>query len=475
MAFDDFDYEENPVEDASMSRVSYVAEPPTDPSRIRNAGREVDADGTNSLVSQYNTNCMRTGWFNQSIFVAKRTAPIDRGIPFACTAAFSTVAMAKLSTSGTGRAGRKVLALMALLFAPLCFTAGPASRGRTARAASAEAADGPSEEAIKTRSIFMSLDSDEFGIDMDEVEKSGIPTDETEPDDLQQVGDFVSGPFILPFVTAIVEAKKSLKLRGAPEEAENAFYYSAVNQVAAVKSDEPGFDFRALKPDVVEEITEAMKEEDAKNAAATPDAAVAMMADGLSARRIDCGGAEEKWPPGIKCMRFDRLVREKLEGGFPPRLAMALDAVMGGGAAVWEAQQRREHLAGWQLFLCSACVGLAMAPTVRAADLVNGEAVFDANCVSCHAGGGNKIYPQQTLSRSALERNGKYSVELIAQQVSNGQTPMPAFKAKLTEKSIEDVASFVYAEAEVNWKDKKLVGGSARRFSQFLDSLWPFQ
>eukprot|EP00439_Symbiodinium_sp_Y106_P060206 s3909_g8.t2 len=115
-----------------------------------------------------------------------------------------------------------------------------------------------------------------------------------------------------------------------------------------------------------------------------------------------------------------------------------------------QAQQRREHLPGWQLFLCSACIGLAMAPAVRAADLVNGEAVFDANCVSCHAGGGNKIYPLQTLSRSALERNGKYSVELIAQQVSNGQTPMPAFSDKLTEKSIEDVASFVYAEAEVS-------------------------
>ncbi|CAE7402176.1 petJ [Symbiodinium natans] len=92
--------------------------------------------------------------------------------------------------------------------------------------------------------------------------------------------------------------------------------------------------------------------------------------------------------------------------------------------------RRREHLAGWQLLLCSACLGLAAVPA-RAADLVNGEALFDANCVSCHAGGGNKIYPQQTLSRSALERNGKNSVELIAQQVSNGQAPMPSFRGKL--------------------------------------------
>eukprot|EP00439_Symbiodinium_sp_Y106_P044628 s3772_g5.t1 len=282
MAFDDFDYEENPVEDASMSRVSYVAEPPTDPSRIRalqQATQEEKLMQTAPTAPAPGPAAQPTLSKPTLEKLGSRTAPIDRGIPFVDlpralnpdaepgalhegmrpggkrheerggTAAFSTVAMAKLSASGTGR---KVLALTALLFAPLCFTAGPASRGgRTARAASAEAADGPSEEAIKTRSIFMSLDSDEFGIDMDEVEKSGIPTDETEPDDLQQVGDFVSGPFILPFVTAIVAAFTYYAF--FTKEAENAFYYSAVNQVAAVKSDEPGFDFRALKPDVVED------------------------------------------------------------------------------------------------------------------------------------------------------------------------------------------------------------------------------
>eukprot|EP00931_Biecheleriopsis_adriatica_P064964 TRINITY_DN39602_c0_g1_i1.p1 TRINITY_DN39602_c0_g1~~TRINITY_DN39602_c0_g1_i1.p1 ORF type:complete len:206 (-),score=41.28 TRINITY_DN39602_c0_g1_i1:27-644(-) len=116
----------------------------------------------------------------------------------------------------------------------------------------------------------------------------------------------------------------------------------------------------------------------------------------------------------------------------------------------------------------------ARAQVALAADLVHGEAVFDANCVSCHAGGSNKIYPLQNLSKQALERNNKYGVEQIVKQVTYGQAPMPAFASKLDAKSIEDVASFVYAEADVNWKDKKLVGGQARRFSQFLDSLSPF-
>eukprot|EP00440_Ansanella_granifera_P016644 gb/GFBE01018080.1/.p1 GENE.gb/GFBE01018080.1/~~gb/GFBE01018080.1/.p1 ORF type:complete len:185 (+),score=27.55 gb/GFBE01018080.1/:1-555(+) len=112
---------------------------------------------------------------------------------------------------------------------------------------------------------------------------------------------------------------------------------------------------------------------------------------------------------------------------------------------------------------------------VVAADLANGEAVFDSKCVSCHAGGGNKIYPMQNLSKQALQQNGKYDVEQIMRQVTYGQVPMPAFAGTLAAKDIEDVASFVYAEADANWRDKRLVGGQARRFSQFLDSLSPFQ
>lgn len=40
--------------------------------------------------------------------------------------------------------------------------------------------------------------------------------------------------------------------------------------------------------------------------------------------------------------------------------------------------------------VCGETSGLCSVAPIRAADLVNGEALFDANCVSCHAGGGNK-------------------------------------------------------------------------------------
>ena len=116
---------------------------------------------------------------------------------------------------------------------------------------------GPSEEAIKTRSIFMSLDSDEFGIDEEQIKKAGIPTEETEPDELQKVGDFISGPFILPFVIAIVGYLTYYVF--FTKEAEKAFYYGSVNEKALVSGEgETGFDFRALQPDMVDEIRDAI-------------------------------------------------------------------------------------------------------------------------------------------------------------------------------------------------------------------------
>eukprot|EP00435_Cladocopium_sp_Y103_P067472 s196_g30.t1 len=189
-----------------------------------------------------------------------------------------------------------------------------------------------------------------------------------------------------------------------------------------------------------------------------------------------------RWP-------FDRLIRKKLEGPHSARTQFkrtvteraqghlswqwqTLDAVIDGTLAMWEMLARdvtvttghvlnggsnvdwkltrlksyqdfdsgaRDH-DRWRPFVAGVVVGgaisLGYVPAVRAADLVNGEAIFDAR----------------------------------RRQVVEGQAPMPSF-ANLGEKNVEDVASFVYTEAEVNWKDKKLLGGKARRFSQFLDSL----
>lgn len=183
---------------------------------------------------------------------------------------------------------RSPVSLLALALATLaslasCFV-GPRGVGRGATSVMrAEATEtetkpvksGPSEEAIKTRSIFMSLDSDEFGIDEEQMKKTGIPTEETEPDSLQKVGDFISGPFILPFVVAVVAYLTYYVF--FTKEAEKAFYYGSVNEKALVSGEgDSGFDFRALNPDMVDEIKEAMAQQsqtDAMDAGeATPEA-----------------------------------------------------------------------------------------------------------------------------------------------------------------------------------------------------------
>merc|ERR1712113_437140 len=66
-----------------------------------------------------------------------------------------------------------------------------------------------------------------------------------------------------------------------------------------------------------------------------------------------------------------------------------------------------------------------------AADLENGEAVFSGNCVACHTGGNNAIVAEKKIKKEALVTYGKYSVEAIIKQVTNGYGNMPAFGHKL--------------------------------------------
>jgi len=87
-----------------------------------------------------------------------------------------------------------------------------------------------------------------------------------------------------------------------------------------------------------------------------------------------------------------------------------------------------------------------------AADLQNGAKVFQTNCVMCHQGGRNVVAADKTLEKAALERYGKDSIAAITDQVKAGMNAMPAFKGKLTELQIEDVAAYVLQQAENGWQ-----------------------
>ena len=91
---------------------------------------------------------------------------------------------------------------------------------------------------------------------------------------------------------------------------------------------------------------------------------------------------------------------------------------------------------------------VATAQPALAADLENGESVFQGNCTACHAGGNNSIVAEKKLKKDALVTYGKYDVGAIIKQVTNGNGSMPAFGDKLGPDDIEDVANYVYNKAD---------------------------
>ena len=86
-------------------------------------------------------------------------------------------------------------------------------------------------------------------------------------------------------------------------------------------------------------------------------------------------------------------------------------------------------------------VPAATEPAGGEGDVAAGEAVFTANCGSCHtleeAGTSGAVGPN--LDDSTLGLDG------VVQQVENGGGVMPAFAGELSEEEIANVAAFVVA------------------------------
>jgi len=90
-----------------------------------------------------------------------------------------------------------------------------------------------------------------------------------------------------------------------------------------------------------------------------------------------------------------------------------------------------------------------------AAETANGAKIFNANCSSCHIGGGNILISQKTLTKEALsmylENYDQDSIQSIIYQVQNGKNAMPAFKGKLNSQEILEVATYIVQQAEKGW------------------------
>ena len=102
-----------------------------------------------------------------------------------------------------------------------------------------------------------------------------------------------------------------------------------------------------------------------------------------------------------------------------------------------------------------ALFNLTFISPALAAEISNGAKIFEANCASCHIGGGNILISQKTLKKEALskylENYDSDSIEAIIHQVQNGKNAMPAFKGKLSPEEILEVAAYVFQNAEQGW------------------------
>lgn len=86
-----------------------------------------------------------------------------------------------------------------------------------------------------------------------------------------------------------------------------------------------------------------------------------------------------------------------------------------------------------------------------AAETAKGAKIFSANCSACHIGGGNVIIANKTLKKQALEKYSMVTMEAIINQVQNGKSAMPAFRGRLSDEEIEDVAAYVLEKSEQGW------------------------
>lgn len=98
----------------------------------------------------------------------------------------------------------------------------------------------------------------------------------------------------------------------------------------------------------------------------------------------------------------------------------------------------------------AATIFLTMA-TSAAADVSDGNVIFQANCAGCHVNGGNIIRRGKNLKQKALQRNKMDDLSAIVSLVTKGKNNMPAYEDRLSSQEIETVAAYVLERAKQGW------------------------
>ncbi|MDH4099637.1 MAG: c-type cytochrome [Nitrospirota bacterium] len=74
----------------------------------------------------------------------------------------------------------------------------------------------------------------------------------------------------------------------------------------------------------------------------------------------------------------------------------------------------------------------------------NGEEVFNKNCKSCHANGGNIANPKKTLKKADMDANNVKSADDVVKIIRAATKPMPSYDAsKISDADAKAVAEYV--------------------------------
>jgi cytochrome c6 len=104
------------------------------------------------------------------------------------------------------------------------------------------------------------------------------------------------------------------------------------------------------------------------------------------------------------------------------------------------------------ILLILTLITISFTPPALAADTANGAKIFNIYCAGCHINGGNIVRRGKNLKMKALKKYGYDSIEAITEIVSNGKNNMSAYKERLSEEKIQDVAAYVLEQAENGWR-----------------------
>lgn len=92
----------------------------------------------------------------------------------------------------------------------------------------------------------------------------------------------------------------------------------------------------------------------------------------------------------------------------------------------------------------SAVIGLLLWQAPLFAADKTGESEFNKHCVACHAGGGNSIKADKTLSRKDREKHGIKTVKDVVNIMRKPGQGMTAFDKKtLSDKQAKAIADYI--------------------------------